>query len=125
MTERQIAIIRLLREALSSGDEPADEIIMQLPDERLARKTFHSYRGDGLPSLRLSAFGFEALKKEFESYDVILQKDYRITAKDLLFLSRHCNMPYYIDFAEKKLWFFQKDIAVQAIATGGQINLLV
>lgn len=81
--------------------------------KELLRIIYSDYRYDGEnhTGKRLTKVGLAFLSFFFKFYDCKVQKQIPITTKHLIFLSKFCTRPFYID--SKKLIFFESELAMR------------
>jgi len=81
------------------------------------RQIFYNYQRQGL---RLTKFGHQLMRQEFDHYEFVIDRDQKITAGDLLRLDRGMQWPYYIH--RDILVLYSEDDATIIKLVGGYQN---
>ncbi len=94
-------------------------------NEVLLRKYFLNYRGgdpENARGLRLTDSGLLTMRCFFKSYDIELPGDYKPRNRHVVYLDRHCKMPWHLK--ANHLILFETEMAFKAKLVG-DLDLLV
>jgi hypothetical protein len=85
----------------SQVDEQIMKVIANIDRASLIRKCFHNYRDSNQNDPRMTKFGITLLKRCCQLYQVNLGNEHTGTMKQLLYISRVSNLPYFIPIRQK------------------------
>jgi|HigsolmetaAR201D_1030396.scaffolds.fasta_scaffold01517_15 hypothetical protein len=113
--------VSLVREQL--GDRKEYQSLFDLSDEDVARYLFRSFRKSGvhIRGLRLSNLGLDVLSQCFTSY-VIKRPEGRENLREILYLDRHCTLPYF--YSATKIVLFETVLGTALIMSDGDFHIL-
>lgn len=90
----------------------------------IKRKIFKNYRTNPEKGLLLTDLGYFLLKKKLQHWEFTKEDINNINMKHLLWLEKHSNFPYYINFKEHKLCVFCPEISMFIKLYGNDIENL-
>lgn len=118
-------VIETLKQMQSVNQNPLCLDLELDTTETLLRKYFLNYRGgdpENARGLRLTDSGLLVMRCFFKAYDIELQSDYKPRNKHVVYLDRHCRMPWHLK--ANHLVFFETEMAFRAKLVG-DLDLLV
>jgi len=120
-----VQIIELLKKMQAENQNPLCLDLELDPVETLLRRYFLNYRGgdpDQARGLRLTDTGLLTMRCFFKAHDIELQSDYKPRNRHVVYLDRHCKMPWHLK--NNHVIFFESEMAVKAKLVG-DLDLLV
>lgn len=120
-----VQVLNVLKRLQSENQNPLCLELELDSTETLLRKYFLNYRGgdpENARGLRLTDTGLLTMRCFFKAYDIELQSDYKPRNKHVVYLDRHCKMPWHLK--ANHLILFEADMAFKAKLVG-DLDLLV
>lgn len=99
---------------------------LELLDEHIIKRMlmaiYQDFRFDGKTyyGKRLTSFGLLFIRRFFHAMEYPFKENRPLIVKHLIFLSKNCTLPYYID--KKTIVFFEKDMAFMYRLSGSNMN---
>jgi hypothetical protein len=122
---KQIKIIKAAFKTAEENGNPFPAELTQKSDDMLLRMIFTNFRSTG-HGLRLSNHGFYLMRQAFEFITVDLHPDTWINNKQVLYLDRELESPFYLYLSrdKKQIYCFGRSDAMKIKLVGGDLDAL-
>ena len=122
MNKVPAAVLEYLRTALNAAGGKQAQFIENLDDHKLLRMMFANYRGEQARGMRLTNFGLQLMKSQFQYYEVRLPEVASRTS-EVLWLDRRATMPYHLQ--GERLILFESELGMKLKLADGDIRTLM